>query len=139
MRFSKQRSIILEELKLRTDHPAADQIYLAVKKKLPDISLGTIYRNLEQLAAGGIIRELHYGKGQKRFDAHQTPHIHFRCLNCDTIEDMPMEITIPVPDTLHPWMQYREITDSRLEYLGLCPLCCKDKAGDTAGISAPIK
>lgn len=128
MRYSRQRSVILEELKLRTDHPAADQIYLAVKKRLPDISMGTIYRNLEQLVAEGIIRELNYGRGQKRFDPNHEPHIHFRCLKCNLIEDMPFNISIPYPDTMHPWSKNRKITGSRLEYQGYCPHCCLETA-----------
>lgn len=131
MRTTEQRKIILEELMKRTDHPSADDIYGAVRERIPHISLGTVYRNLERLADGGEIVRLS-GGAQMRFDGDRSFHIHFRCLLCGRIEDVPME-----EESMNPadpngalkgrpeqnWLRGRRITALNVEYLGYCPLC----------------
>ena len=67
MRQTKQRSVILEELRKHVDHPGADDVYHEVRKVLSRISLGTVYRNLELLSEKGVIKKLELGSGQKRF------------------------------------------------------------------------
>ncbi len=123
VRNTKQRSIILEELKKVKSHPTADDLYLMVKKRVPKISLGTVYRNLENLAEAGIILKLEYSEGQKRFDSNIMPHIHFKCTKCDSVEDIPFEVEVPDINKRLTWVKSREITGSRLEYFGLCANC----------------
>ncbi len=114
--------MILEELRL-SDHPAADELYLRIRRRLPRISLGTVYRNLELLAAGGVVQKLQYGGGQKRFDPDPSPHSHFWCTCCMRVEDTPFDLRVPDLDRSHPWVRERVIQGGRPEYYGLCPRC----------------
>ncbi len=123
MRRTEQRTVILEELRLCSNHPSADEVYLRVKERLPHISLGTVYRNLELMASQGMIRRLHTNCGQKRFDPIAEKHCHFRCMACGKIEDIPFAVDFPQLDPSHPWVQEREIQDARPEYFGFCPDC----------------
>ncbi|MCJ7604005.1 MAG: transcriptional repressor, partial [Desulfobulbaceae bacterium] len=68
LRMTKQRQVILEELRKVKTHPTADDMYQMLRKKMPKISLGTVYRNLEILSESGIIQKLDVGGTQKRFD-----------------------------------------------------------------------
>lgn len=123
MRYSKQREMILNELKQRMDHPTAEELYLAVKHRLPNLSLGTVYRNLEQLARGGVISQLEFAGGQKRFDADTDSHHHFRCLVCNRVEDIPFTPVLPEKTQDHPWLREREVYNIHFGYSGLCPQC----------------
>ena len=87
-RYSKQRETIYEVLKKDESHPNVDSIYMNVRNIIPDISLGTVYRNLNLLADQGRINRLDIGDGVVHFDALTTPHFHFVCDECGTVEDM---------------------------------------------------
>ena len=121
--MTSQRKLILEELKHCKEHPSADCIYVKVREHLPNISLGTVYRNLEIMASQGMIMKIETPDGQKRFDYNTKSHPHFRCEKCGKIEDMPMDLQAPVPDFLDPWVKVRKIRSSALYYQGLCRDC----------------
>ncbi len=123
MRITEQRTTILEELQCCSHHPAADEIYLRVKKRLPRISLATVYRNLELMSAGGMISKLEYGSSQSRFDPNPEVHSHFRCLRCGSVEDLPFVLEAPALSEAEPWVKNRKILTGRVEYQGLCPDC----------------
>lgn len=92
MRYSRQREAILSFLVSRKDHPTADVIYSHVKEEYPNISLGTVYRNLAQLADAGIIRRLSFGDADTvHFDADTSPHHHFVCSGCGRVMDLHLE------------------------------------------------
>ena len=76
---SKQRDAIIAFLMTRKDHPTADTIYMNIKKEFPNISLGTVYRNLALLSERGDILKLSYDNGADRYDASVEPHYHFIC------------------------------------------------------------
>ena len=78
-RMTQQRKVILEELNNLKTHPTADDLYQVVKVKVPRISLGTVYRNLEILSSDGLIKKLEIGGAQKRFDGDLSDHHHVRC------------------------------------------------------------
>ena len=124
MRLTKQRQVILEQLKKHKDHPGADIIYSEVRQILPKISLGTVYRNLEILSESDVVLKLEFGSGQKRFDPNPMPHPHFRCLTCNKVEDLPFDVPLPQLDNAEPWVQERKIMGLNLEYTGLCKDCC---------------
>ena len=86
-----QRQTICEELCKLTSHPTADELYDIVKKRMPQISLGTVYRNLEQLAECGVILKLETAGRQKRFDGNPAPHHHIRCKVCGAVRDLHHE------------------------------------------------
>ena len=119
-RKSKQRDIILEELKGVDCHPTADELYEMVRKRVPNISLGTVYRNLELLVAGGAIQKLDAG-GKKRFDANTMSHPHIRCLRCGKIEDVHIEVA--TKQLSAPEAHGFKVIGCNVEYLGLCPDC----------------
>ena len=88
VRMTKQREIILEELKKLKTHPTASDLYDIVRKRLPKISLGTVYRNLEILAEMGLIKKLEVAGKEKRWDGDISKHYHFRCVKCGKVEDI---------------------------------------------------
>lgn len=115
--------MILEELRLCRNHPGADEVYLRVKERLPRISLGTVYRNLELMVSQGMIRRLNSSSGQMRFDPVAEAHCHFHCNHCGKVEDIPFAVELPELDSSHPWVRERRIQGARPEYFGLCPDC----------------
>ena len=81
MKLSKtvQRKVIVDELRKLKCHPTADELYEVVRRKLPRISLGTVYRNLEVLSANGEIQRLGLGRKQMCFDGNMSRHYHLVC------------------------------------------------------------
>ena len=126
MRMTKQRRLILEELRRENTHPTADVIYEKVRKKMPKISLGTVYRNLEILTALGEIQTLELSGSQKRYDGVPNKHYHIRCLHCGRVDDAPIAPLQRLEDELYEATVYT-IMGHRLEFMGLCPECSKDK------------
>lgn len=86
-RLTKQRQLILDYLQSVTTHPNAEVIYKEVRKKISNISLGTVYRNLKYLAERGFILQLVQGE-YSRFDGNTTYHLHFICQHCGKIDDI---------------------------------------------------
>lgn len=90
LKRSKQRELIKEFLMTRKDHPTADMVYMNVRQQNPNISLGTVYRNLTLLADLGEIQRLRVGDGVDHFDADTSPHYHFVCTECGSVIDLEM-------------------------------------------------
>ena len=90
LKYSRQRESIKENLMHRCDHPTADMIYSDIRKVYPNISLGTVYRNLSLLSDLGEIRKLVTSDGAVRFDADTSPHNHFICRKCGAVLDLSM-------------------------------------------------
>ncbi len=88
LNHSKQREMIKTFLMSRRDHPTADTIYTNVRQQYPNISLGTVYRNLTLLTDLGEILRLRVGDGVDRFDADTSPHYHFVCKECGCVTDL---------------------------------------------------
>lgn len=122
LRITRQRKVILEELQRGGLHPTASEVYELVRRRLPRISLGTVYRNLEMLGEHGLIQKLELGGTQKRFDGTTNNHYHVRCLRCGKIQDAPVEPVANLEAVLRERTDY-EITGHRLEFVGLCPKC----------------
>jgi len=120
--MTRQRKVILEELRKVNTHPSADEVYEMVRKRLPRISLGTVYRNLEILSESGDIQKLEPGCNLKRFDGNPSEHSHIRCIRCDRIADVPMVPGFEI-DLEKVKATDFEITGHRLEFLGVCPQC----------------
>ncbi len=121
-RMTRQRRIILEVLRNTTSHPTADWIYEKVKEKIPNISLGTVYRNLKTLKEMGEIMELNYGSSFSRFDGNPKDHYHFVCEKCGKVYDVNM----PVDETLNEKASQAtgyKVYYHRCEFHGLCKEC----------------
>ena len=91
LKYSRQRESILEFLQGRDDHPTADTVYMNIRRIYPNISLGTVYRNLSLLASLGEIRRITCEDGAERFDAVTKPHYHVVCRRCGRVEDLHMK------------------------------------------------
>ena len=86
-RKSKQRDAIINELCSRYDHPTAMELYLSVREIIPNLSLGTLYRNLSQLEENGMVLRISDG-ATDRFDGNVNPHVHFKCSICGKVYDL---------------------------------------------------
>ena len=128
LRMTRQRKVILEELRRINNHPSADELYERVRQLLPRISLGTVYRNLDVLSELGEIQRLELSGSLKRFDGNPRKHYHIRCMNCDRIDDAPLAFQKNIEDQLNGETDYK-IMGHRLEFVGLCPACF-EKAAD---------
>jgi Fur family ferric uptake transcriptional regulator len=117
--------VILEELRSKNNHPSADELYERVRQKLPRISLGTIYRNLEVLSQLGEIQKLNLSGSLKRYDGTPSKHYHIRCIRCDRVDDAPIAPLNQIEDELYQATVF-EIIGHNLEFTGLCPACTKE-------------
>jgi Fur family peroxide stress response transcriptional regulator len=90
-KYSRQREAIKTFLAGRYDHPTAETVYMNIREEFPNISLGTVYRNLSLLAEIGEIQKLSPGMGADRFDANTSPHYHFICNHCGSVLDLKVE------------------------------------------------
>jgi len=122
LRMTRQRKVILEELCKVNTHPSADELYAMVRKRLPRISLGTVYRNLEILSESGDIQKLEPGCSLKRFDGNPAEHCHIRCVSCNRIVDGPMAPDLDIDLEQLNSTDFK-IIGHKLEYLGMCPQC----------------
>ena len=121
-RMTRQRAVILEELRKTTTHPTADELYGKVRDRLPRISLGTVYRNLDFLADSGEIRRLEAAGTTKRFDGNMVEHQHVRCLCCGRIGDIMTPLPTPPVSGMHV-PGFSEIRSARIEFDGICDQC----------------
>lgn len=126
-RRSKKRDAILSAIRGTKSHPSAEWVYQTLKPQYPDLSLGTVYRNLVFLQEQGAIASIGVVGGQERFDAATAPHTHFVCNSCNTVIDLE---TIQVDSAMlcEASVQYNlSVTRHELILYGLCP-CCQQGA-----------
>jgi len=124
LRMTHQREVILDELNRSKTHPTADELYERIKKKLPRVSLATVYRNLEILSEAGLIKKLEISGRQKRFDWDPGDHDHVFCTKCHRVDN------IITPTSPSPYVEPVQgkgylVTGCRIEFFGLCPNCLK--------------
>ena len=89
--YSRQREAVMKVLRESKAHPTANQVYEEVKKTIPNISLGTVYRNLSSLGEAGEILCLHVANGPERYDGDISPHLHLHCRECGIVYDVPLK------------------------------------------------
>jgi len=124
LRMTRQRQTILEELRNMHSHPTADEVYDRVRRRLPRVSLGTVYRNLEILSRSGVIQKLELAGPRRRFDGSVSDHYHITCLNCGKVEDVCLEPFRALEDSVRSVSEF-EILGHSLKFLGMCPQCSK--------------
>ena len=122
MRLTSQRQVIFEELIKVKSHPTANEVYDMVRKRLPRIGLGTVYRNLNLLAELGIIRRLEVGGEQKLFDGDISPHYHIRCINCNRVDDIFIKMDRGLEKSAASCCDYK-ILDHHVQFSGICSKC----------------
>jgi Fur family ferric uptake transcriptional regulator/Fur family peroxide stress response transcriptional regulator len=126
-RTTKQKTAILELLRSVDSHPTAEWIYQETRKEIPELSLGTVYRNLNQMRDNGEILELNCGGGQSRYDGKASNHYHFCCKSCGRIWDLPMPVIKSV-ETRTKALKDFQVEGHRLEFYGLCQECGERQA-----------
>lgn len=125
MRFSKQRELIFNEVKNSNNHPTADMVYDRLRQDNPNLSLGTVYRNLTQLADNGLISKLNIPGDPVRFDANIQEHNHFICEECGQIYDLENDLVGYVDNGLDK-LGFK-IKSSQILLKGICAGCNKSK------------
>ena len=128
----RKRDAVLTCLRGTDTHPSADWVYAQLKSAYPDISLGTVYRNLAYFKEQGTIVSLGTVKGVERFDGNTAPHVHFICTECGKILDL-MQLQVPEELTeaasLHSGGR---ASSCQLSFAGLCGDCCKINPSEIA-------
>lgn len=129
VRLTTQRQIILEELCKVTSHPTASEIYDMVRKRLPRIGLGTVYRNLELMAENGVIAKIDVAGNQRRFDGNTAEHYHARCLSCGCVQDIDMPIFAQLAAEADNAAQKKGfiIVRHHVEFVGFCADCSQEE------------
>jgi Fur family peroxide stress response transcriptional regulator len=122
-RNTRQLEVIWEAIKDETSHPTADQIYVKVHRQLPNISLGTVYRNLQKLVGNGRLQVLTLGRSQ-HFDPLVVQHQHFICEECDQVYDVLLASRDKRVLTRLPDEGFR-VTSHQLAFFGRCKLCAR--------------
>lgn len=105
-----------------TSHPTAYEVFKLVRKRLPQIALGTVYRNLEFLSQNGVITLLEGKKGFRRFDGNPSPHYHIRCINCGRVDDIPAPLKPDIEESAKIPCGYK-VLGHQIEFTGICPKC----------------
>ena len=119
----RKRNAILNYLRSVTNHPSAETVFTELKQEIPDLSMGTVYRNLNLFKQQGLAMSVATVKGVERFDGNTDPHVHFICSECDAVIDL---MEMDVPDSLRQVAQScsgGQITDCQLTFTGLCKNC----------------
>lgn len=124
--YSRQREAILNVLRSTNTHPTAGWIYEKVREQIPNISLGTVYRNLTELSKAGDILCIDVHDGQEHYDGDNSSHLHLRCKSCNCIEDMPLK-----SDPLKKSAEEKGFTPETAIYVlyGVCKKCNKIQFG----------
>jgi Fe2+ or Zn2+ uptake regulation protein len=120
--FTRQRAEVFDYLSRVEHHPTAEEVFLAVKPRLPKISLATVYKNLEALVNCGMASKLTYGDGSARYDIRTDHHYHTRCLKCGSVADLDAAEGNKLLSQIKPRSGF-EVKDYRLELLGYCRAC----------------
>ena len=121
-RATKQKGAILKVLKNTSSHPTADQIYDEVRREIPNVSKGTIYRNLQVLQEDGAIFALNLNGTISRYEVKQESHYHFRCEKCGQIFDLDEPIDKEI-DTRVSRQTGFKVSHHQTEFRGLCKDC----------------
>jgi Fe2+ or Zn2+ uptake regulation protein len=123
-RFTRQRAAVYDYLCAVDAHPTAEEVYAAVRRQIPRISLATVYKALDALVAAGLAHKLAHGDGPARYDSHGEPHYHLHCLRTGQIHDLPTPFDPNLIDKLDPELMAKlrergfHVTGYRLEVLG---------------------
>lgn len=128
MKYSYQRELILQVMKQSQSHLTAMQVYKQVKKELPTISLGTVYRNLNVLDEQNLIRRIVVPYGCDEFDYNPMEHSHFFCMKCENIYDLESNIDQKMKQIVEETTGY-EITNTNIVFKGICHECHRKKEG----------
>ena len=124
VRFSKQREAILNYLKSSSEHPTAEMVYDEIRQDIPNISLGTVYRNLTFLVELGEIIIIRAKNQMQRFDAKVDAHYHWQCQQCGIVEDLHMAVQIKLNEEAEK-VSGVKMNSHEICFFGICKKCEK--------------
>lgn len=130
-RSTRQRRLVLEELRKLKTHPTAAELHEIARRRLPKISLGTVYRNLKLLSRTGLVRKLESDGGGARFEGNDGGHYHVRCIQCARVDDVGSPSIDPAKTKPRRLNGYK-VLGYRLEFIGVCPVCQRRSRGGGA-------
>lgn len=122
IKYSKQREAIKTFLASTTEHPTADRVYMHVREEFPNISLGTVYRNLNLLAELGEIVKITTPDGADRFDGCIKPHYHVLCTKCGKLTNLELSEKMPFDEMAGKHFN-GEIRSHDAMFFGICEKC----------------
>ena len=122
--MTRQREAVYGHLRESGRHPTAEEVYLAVKRELPRISLATVYKNLEALVNCGLAVKVTAGDGAARYELRTDHHYHSRCLGCGMMVDLEPEAEVVLPNVVKVPRGF-EVAQYRVEVVGYCGGCRK--------------
>ena len=129
-RYSRKRDAILTALRATDRHPSAEWLYQNLKEEHPDLSMGTVYRNLNRFRQQGLIQSVGVVGGQERFDAVTSPHSHFVCDRCGEVRDLP-DIRLEEDLDRTVGRQYGlTVCRHELTFHGVCPICMQKNSAE---------
>ena len=120
-KHSRKRDAILNCIRSTKSHPTAEWVYQQLKPDFPDLSLGTVYRNIGMFKEEGVIQSIGVVKGLERFDHNTQPHTHFVCSCCGQVLDLE-QVTLPA-SVLRDAAAGGQIVSYQLQFTGLCSQC----------------
>ena len=121
----RKRDAILQYLQGTTTHPSAEMVFTQLKPQIPDLSMGTVYRNLNLFKQQGLAVSVATIKGVERFDGNTAPHVHFICQGCDAVIDL---MDMQVPESLKSVAEDccgGSVAECQLSFTGLCRECAE--------------
>ena len=121
----RKRDAILNGLRATKVHPSAETLYRQLKPQIPDISMATVYRNLNLFKQQGLAISVGTVDGIERFDGNTDPHVHFICTDCSAVIDLE---AMAVPTTLTETAALcsgGQVTGCQLSFTGICPACLR--------------
>ena len=121
-RSSIQRKLVRQILETARDHPTAQAVFKRARGRMPSISLGTVYRNLQLLVDEGLLLERKIGKKPARYEARRQRHYHICCIECGALEDLAVPYQESLDRRVARLVRYR-LQEHRMEFYGICPRC----------------
>ena len=119
----RKRDAILQSLRSTKAHPSAEMLFTQLKPEIPDLSLGTVYRNLSLFKKQGLASSIATVSGVERFDGNTEPHVHFICNDCEAVIDLEDML---IPETLSETAAkccVGQVTGCQLSFTGICRNC----------------
>ena len=132
----RKRDAILTYLQNTNAHPSAEMMYAGLKQQIPDLSLGTVYRNLNLFKDQGLAISVGTVKGVERFDGNTAPHVHFFCTECGAVIDLPqMDVPAQLVSTAATQIG-GTVAQCQMSFSGLCRECLQNQNHIIKGESA---
>lgn len=129
MRYSKQRELILNTVLQSHVHPTADYVYNCLKTDYIELSLGTVYRNLNFLAEHNMLKKICVPNGSDRFDGTLTEHYHLICTKCGCVSDIDLPEISLIKDKISLKTGFT-VTNTNFAFEGLCKACSEKNMND---------